>query len=344
MTAFRSVIVLGMLTLLAPATETARAQQSPVTVSVTQLLELYDLGEFDVVREAVVSASHGDLSIVLGALKVDGKAWIDADGETNRDRRRLAAAVFSLEVADAALDRQWHDALQLLEWACEQMRSARRRADIERTFHLAAMALIEGAGDVKALDWHAGHLKARFPDEPRLLMVDVFQAEMEYWRLYWTVLGATDGGDPSIVLPSLKKAAGRQENAREVALRTGHLFWQKDQHEAAIAEFAKVPPGDDPGQLYLSHLLSGWSFQELKKPAEAERAFRAALGTIPRAQSATLHLGVLLYEMDRRDEANALIEEMLSADPPPSDPWRIFGYGDYRRLPMLIGELRKAIR
>jgi hypothetical protein len=34
---------------------------------------------------------------------------------------------------------------------------------------------------------------------------------------------------------------------------------------------------------------------------------------------------------------------MLHTDPPP-DPWRIFGYGDYRRLPLLIETLRKAIQ
>jgi tetratricopeptide (TPR) repeat protein len=312
-------------------------------VSVPDLLELYDAGEFEMVRAAVTKASKGNLGVVHAYLKREGAAWIDADGPAHRPRRTLAAAVFALDVAEAALDRQWLDALDLLEWACERMRATRERSATERTFHLAALAVIQGARDPKALDWHIGHIQARFPDEPRIRLAQAFKAEIEYWRLYRGILGAVDGGDPDIVLPALRRAAERPENRREVALRTAFLFLQKGQHTVALEELAKVPPGDDPGQLYLACLMSGWAYEGQKKHDEAVHAYRKALSIVPRAQAATLHLGVLLYQKDQRAEADALVEEMLTADPAPVDPWRVFGYGDLRRFPALLETLRRAI-
>jgi hypothetical protein len=337
-------VIAFLLGALAPAAAGPPVPQDPVTVTVTEMLELYDLGEFEMVRDAVHKASRGNLSIVLAALKRDAAAWIDADGEAHRARRRLAAAVFALEVADAALERQWLDALDLVEWACGLMRAQPRGSEIERTFHLAAIALIEGARDLRALDGHLVHVRARFPDEPRILLAQAFKAETEYWRLFRSVNFGYDGGDASIAVPALRKAAARKENAREVNLRLGFLAFQEDAYDLALSDLAKVPPGDDPGQLYLAHVISGWALEKQKKTNEAIQAYRAALEAIPGGQVATLHLSVALYAMDQRAEADALIEAMLRTDPLPSDPWRIFGYGDYRRLPLLIETLRKGIQ
>lgn len=338
-----AVVSFVIVAALAPVGGNVRAGQDRQEVSVTQLLELYDSGDFDVVRNAVRAASQGDLRVVLEALERDGEKWITADGEAHRERRNLAAAVFALEVADAAVFQQWSHGQQLVEWACSRMRSRRERTDLERTFHLAAIALIEGAGDLKALDEHVGHVRSRFPDEPRILLARAFKAEVEYWRLYRTRAGGIDGGSPSIVAPALRRAGERRENAREAALRLGFLAYQKDRHDEALAELSKVLPGDDSGQLYLAHLISGWVYEEQGKRSDAEAAYRRALSAVPLAQSATLHLAVVLYETDRRDEGNDFVARMLAADPAPEDPWRIYGYGDYRRLPMLIDRLRRSI-
>jgi tetratricopeptide (TPR) repeat protein len=343
--ASRRILVIALLLgALAPVAAGPRATQDPVNVTVTEMLELYDLGEFEIVRDAVRNASRGDLSVVLTALKRDADAWIRADGDAHRGRRRLAAGVFALEVADAALDGQWLDALDLLEWACGLMRSQPRGSEIERTFHLAGIALIEGARDLRALDGHLIHVKARFPDEPRILLAQAFKAETEYWRLFRSLDFGYDGGDASIAVPALRKAAARKENGREVNLRLGFLAFQEDAYDVALSDLAKVPPGDDPGQLYLAHVISGWALEKQKKANEAIHAYRAALEAIPGGQVATLHLSAALYATDRRAEADALVEAMLRVDPPPPDPWRIFGYGDYRRLPMLIETLRKGIQ
>jgi tetratricopeptide (TPR) repeat protein len=337
-----SVVILAVLVRGGAST---RAVQDRQEVSLQQLLELYDLGEFDTARDAVRSASRsGDLRVVLEALEREGEKWITADGEAHHNRRNLTAALFALEVAEAGLDQQWSNSHQLLEWACTRMRTQRQRTEVERTFHLAAIALIEGARDVKALDEHVAHVAKRFPDEPRILLARAFKAEVEYWRLYRTMAGGVDGGSPVIIAPPLRKAAERRENAREVALRLGFLAQQKDQHDDALAELEKVAPGDDPGQLYLAHLISGWAYEKLQKRSQAEAAYRRALAVIPQAQSATLHLAVLLYEIDRRSEANELVARMLSADPAPDDPWRVYGYGDYRRFPLLMDRLRRSIQ
>jgi tetratricopeptide (TPR) repeat protein len=280
---------------------------------------------------------------VVQALKLDAGKWIAADGPRLAPRRRLTVAMFALEVARAGLDHQWLRSQEILEWACELLRKQREPGGAERTWHLAALALIEGARDMRALDQHAAHLKSRFPDEPRLLLVDAFRRESEYWNLIYTISGVADGGAPGGVIPALETAKKRRENEREANLRLGYVLERAGKFPEAIETLRRVPPGDDAGQLYLAHLFLGWAYEALDRPADAERAFRAALDAVPGAEVATLALAVHLYESGRRDEADTLIDDRLGRQPRAGDPWRIYGYGDLRRWPALMDTLRKEI-
>jgi hypothetical protein len=340
----RRVVALAAALSVAALSPALPGRQDPIDVTAADLLELYDVGEFEMVAEAVRRAARGDLRVVLTYLRQEGEPWIALDGERQRSRRQLTAAAFALEVAAAGLDTQWLTSRDLLEWACTLLRGRGAPGPAERTFHLAALAVIEGARDVEALDAHVGHVRRRFPDEPRLLLASAFKAETEYWRLYRDISGTADGGQASLVRPALRKAGERRENAREAALRLGFLALQDDDPAGALRELAKVPPGDDPGQLYLAHLFSGWSHAARKDIPAAIASYRAALDALPRAQSATLHLALQLYATGERAEADAVVEGMLSASPPVLDPWRIFGYGDLRRFPALIAALRNEIR
>jgi tetratricopeptide (TPR) repeat protein len=313
------------------------------TSQAIDLLEYYNLGEYEAVRTALVNAASGDLGVVLQALKRDAATWIASDGPRLAPRRRLTVAMFALDVARAGLDHQWVRSQEILEWSCALLRKEREPGAAERTWHLAALALIEGARDMRALDQHVAHLKSLFPDEPRLLLVDAFRRESEYWNLIYTISGVADGGAPGGVIPALETAKKRRENEREANLRLGYLLERAGRFPDAIETLGRVAPGDDPGQLYLSQLFLGWAYDGLDRTADAERAFRAAIDAMPGAEVATLALAVHLYERGRRDEADTLTDEMLGRQPRVIDPWRIYGYGDLRRWPALMDKLRTEI-
>lgn len=333
-----------MLVLLLSLAAGGSAPAQSVTVSVLDMLELYALGEHATVRSALDAASRGDFGPVIETLERDAPGWIEADGREQRARRRLVVATFSLDAAHAALDTQWAQAKRILEWACALLRAEEAPSPQERLFHLAAVGIIEGAHDVEALDEHLGHARTRFPSEPRWLLAEAFKNEVEYWRLFLTIMGRADGGDPDIVAPALVKAAERAENRREAALRLGFVTYYAGRYDDARRHLAAVPPGDDPGQLYLAHLIAGWSYEKQHQSDEAIREFRAALAAVPRAQAATLHAAALLYAQGQRADADVMVELMLAEGADVVDPWRLFGYGDFRRVPALIAALQEAVR
>jgi predicted Zn-dependent protease len=77
---------------------------------------------------------------------------------------------------------------------------------------------------------------------------------------------------------------------------------------------------------------------------DAAAAYRQALGVQPFVQSGTMALAGTLFLDEKPSEAYALVNAAFAAKPRPPDPWRLWGYGDYRFWPDLIKELRREIR
>ena len=65
---------------------------------------------------------------------------------------------------------------------------------------------------------------------------------------------------------------------------------------------------------------------------------------MPRVQSGTMALAARLFGDEQPGEAYELVNAAFAGQPRPPDPWRLFGYGDYRFWPGLIGQLRAAIK
>ena len=70
------------------------------------------------------------------------------------------------------------------------------------------------------------------------------------------------------------------------------------------------------------------------------RAINVSICTSPVPLSAALGLSVHLYERDQRDEADEIVIKALGAVRETPDPYKAYGYGDYRRWPRLIAGLR----
>ena len=144
------------------------------------LLNLYERGNHAAVVEAFLRVR--DVGDLRKDLEKNGPEWTRAGGAGTEPRRRLVAATVALEFARARLDDEWQELRSLVEWGCQAVsRGAPNEA--ERVWHLAAVALSEGAfdsgvlfklgGPIKSYG-HLAHARKRFPDEPRFVLAERF--------------------------------------------------------------------------------------------------------------------------------------------------------------------------
>lgn len=144
------------------------------------------------------------------------------------------------------------------------------------------------------------------------------------------------------VLESLLSDAAVGDEAR---LRLGYLYWVRgDQEEALAAQRAVAETTHDPDLKYLANFLAAQASQALGDLRAAEAYFTAALSARPHSQSATLGLAALLYLRGEAKQAYDLVDASRSGRPRDDDPWRMFLYGDFAKLPTLIAELRRLVR
>jgi tetratricopeptide (TPR) repeat protein len=151
--------------------------QEPSTL---ELLDRYAMGKFADVNTTLAKTEN--FKRIYKDLRGDNtKAWLDAGGTGDRARRELAAATFALEAARADQWREWkwHQRQRalatpdgvpgggaslskvpvlywlpppvLIEWGCELMRAHAQTSEIERIWHLAAMAIGQRSEDYEFL-------------------------------------------------------------------------------------------------------------------------------------------------------------------------------------------------
>lgn len=311
----------------------------------------------------------------------DAERWITASGQPQVERRQLAAALYALEYAGVrqgvlpamlnwargVLSRQPPRAIEAL-WL---------RASIAISEGLGRWTfLVEGVGQTTASGKpgaaptaHIRFARTRFPDDPHFQMAEALGAERSAAntpdRLSATLSQSTTGwdaiaaqrleaGGPRLAqrTADLERAAGLLERltshetlAAEATLRLGHVRLRQGQSDAALGHFDRLPSlTKNVPVRYLGHLFSGWTLGALGRTQEAAVAYRAALGFVPRAQSATSLLVALLLKSDQLSEAEAAAEEFLVADVAPSDPWRTYYVGDFSEYPRLVRQLREALR
>ena len=199
----RGLAALLVLGIAAPVVNVAGQRVSDAGT----LLATYDAANYDSVT--INAEAIRDLGEFLRDLDRSASAWIRTAGDArSRDRRRLVAASFALEVASANRDR-WHDARHLVEWGCTLQRSALRDpgggatpptpSDGYRLWQLASIALIEsrfdhiflmGVPPVLPHDPDTGRGRARnhlahaieyLPHESRLFLAFATAAEFASW-------------------------------------------------------------------------------------------------------------------------------------------------------------------
>jgi tetratricopeptide (TPR) repeat protein len=326
------------LALAGAADERARDPQA-ITVSAADLLEYYEAGEFDAVHDALTKAARGDLGVVVDALRKGGDAWIDADGPNGRARRRRIAAAFAIEAAAASLDSGWARSRELIDWGAAAL--AREPAgDTERLFHLAALALCEGARDPVYLDTQLSRMQRRVPGEARVALGRAFASEIVFWdedMAYWGRADTRRAARP--LLAALALPAARDE----ALLRLAYFSLYAGRPQEALDDLKQIAASTDAGHAYLAALFAGWAHEALRQWPEAAAALRVAHGLVPGSRVAAMHLATALASIGEGDEAARLASRALQAPPDPADPWREYAYGDLRRYPSLVAQLRRTL-
>lgn len=343
----RSLAALLAVVGCALAIPTPPAGQS-IALTPIEMLDQYEHGT-PTAAESFAGIIH--VESVKDDLHAEGEAWIDAAGPKAVPRRRLVAATFALEAARAGLAYEWANSVELIDWGWSQLSKQNPPLPAERLWHLAAIALFEGAWDQFQLEPRLRRIKSRFPKEPRILLVDAWSLESLRNRPGFPPPsrgkpgGVGDSG--SNIKGAYLKALASPDAAvaGEADLRLGYYDLIADRSESALPRLAHaLSTTTDPDLIYLAHLFRGWTLSRMDRDAESTTEYRLAIDAVPAANTGSLWLARRLLLEGKRDEADAVTDRSLVGSRDIDDPWRLYGYGDFRRFPALMKQLREAIR
>lgn len=331
--------------------------------SVRSMLDAYADGQVDAVVATLARTENFDA--ILEGLRRDGQTWIAAAGPEAIDRRELVAATFALEAARAAIGTPWKLLLRvptapgvnlvgetlywqapplILEWACARLRARTTPHPAERWWQLAALSVGHRSEDFQFLVgspfestiWntqdeieHIHHVETRLPDEMRIQLAKAIAIE---WR--W----------PRDAMPAFLALVDHPDVGGEARVRLGVAQSRTGRHADAVTTLTRAEHETrEPHLVYLARLFKGRSLEALKRPKDAEAAYRSAVLTMPGAQAAATALAGLLAADGRRLDAQQVIAATLATTPLPDDPWRVYVHGDDRFWPYLIDRLRQEI-
>jgi tetratricopeptide (TPR) repeat protein len=315
---------------------------TPRSEDIATALDRYTAGEYAGVRSAAAADPDG----LVRGLERSGPAWIAA--EADQPARRLIAAAFALEAADALVNTPRRILYRrLVDWGCAQVR--RVRGD-ERAiaWRLAAVSLL-----LRARDWpmlkgpgpgHLRHAREAAPDEPRFLLADAVIDENQSAAVRAS-FGDQAGNRRLIELTDrYRDLAKHPVIAPDAWLRLGMIRMRLGESQPARAAFSEASRADDPHVRHLAHFLLAVLAELEGRRADALRRLRAALRDVPRATTASAMATALLILEDRADEATVLTQALFTNGPPVDDPWRLYASGPGRFWESDLAKLREALR
>lgn len=333
------VLALGIIA----AAVSIAAQQPAGPPSVRAMIEAYQDGDYD--RVTADLQTFEDLEAFGKKLSADTWSLRVARGSAFEPRFVVAAAL-ALELVATRIHDEPAEALGLLETACNLVRLNLDREEMERRWHWAAVALLEGMANGPKLEEHVQHAMKRFPDEPAFVMAHAVAAELQTFPdTRRQPISVRDPGAYEEAVERLTTAREIDSLRAEASLRLGVLHWRAEDDEQALPMLREaVSLASEPSLQYLSALFLGRVYDRTGDLARAASAYEAATVVLPRAQTAEIALISALMRQGKRAEAASLAEASLVAGPRPEDPWLIYGQGDLRFWPMLSARLREGLR
>jgi hypothetical protein len=355
----RSSWCLAALVLLVLIQSPVRAGREPATcrrsptqsgaqslLSVMDALELYDLGDPEVIKMVATPRAIGSIE---EALVKDGSAWIRANGPSETPRRRLVAVTFALEAVRHAMETgEGRAAGSLLQWASAELYREKKPTEGERLWRKSQIAILQGVGALTMVETELNVAKMRFPDEPRWIMTRAWCAELDSTAYPIPYRPAPLDGiveAPRSVISAYEDALRVPSLRAEAHAHLAYLRLAAGRIDDAIQHAVDAAAlTDEPGIRSLAHLIHGWALARAGRDRDALAEFRAAHDSLPNAQSASLWLAHGLFLDGRRADAEALADDALRTGAGEMDPWRLYLRGDFRIWPSLIEQLREAIR
>jgi hypothetical protein len=314
------------------------------------LLEAYvdaDAGIYGKRLESTgISNSRTAIGAAKAALEHEGPLWIRQVAGETQAKRRLVVGAIALTAADFGGVHDWPSARALIEWACALVRKNGGRSGAERTFHWAAVSLLEAAADAAPLQAHVAHALQRFPGEPRFVLARGVATELRTWP------DPRDGRiprdrDPTLVglaITRLSEARRLEGVGAEALMRLGVMAIRNGNPNEALPYLRDAEAaGPDPFVGYLIHLFRGRAYERLGRPADTIEAYRQAVAILP-GQTAQLALATALAKAGDHAAAVTQAEAAARSTTEVKDPWMAYGRGDGRMWGDIAAQLRAQIR
>jgi hypothetical protein len=222
---------------------------------------------------------------------------------------------------------------------------------------------------------HLGHALGRFPNEPWIRIVVAERqtnqlaasirvrrelAERDYAKIEGLRLiqdaprsAARDASVRYAYLADLRRArqdilllAADPSVRARAHLNLGGIALAFAERDKARRYFDDIAPWtSNPCLLYLGAFLRGRVDDLENRSVDAERAYRAALTTVPRAQSGAIALAELLWRQNRPGEASVVAESAFAGPQLADDPWTAWQNGGHcTEWHRLINGLRQDLR
>ena len=264
---------------------------------------------------------------------------IDKDGRLVTDLTRD-----DFEVLDSGFARDITVFRNDTEWACSVLREG-PPLPAERTWHVAAIAALQRFRGQAALDSHIEHADSRFPNDPEWALARAVSQESRTWpdRRDEEDYRPRSGLAASRIEARFKEAAGFPATRQEAHLRWGYFELRRGRADQALTHFAEAGEPGEPVLRYWLHLFKGRALERVGRLDDAIAAYRLACSDVPYAQSATTAIAVALVANRQADEAAALMNHMLSVQPP-LDPWNFCTFPATRLWQTLMSQLREAVK
>ncbi|HYT74334.1 MAG TPA: hypothetical protein VEL79_06270, partial [Vicinamibacterales bacterium] len=320
-----------------------RAQASPATIA--DQLDAY--ADWAAGKSRDVALAQMDLDAARPALARAAVAFLRRGPQRpplpeTYERQRRILVTFALELAATGSKKQAGAAARLVEWACPYVRSHSPLTDFDRAWQLAALAVLEGGIDGRALQAHLDHAQGFLP-EPRLLLARGIVEEQSIAPSETSAGPAQTVQAPAAAVEAERLRAAeraiarfhdaeKSENVRaEAALRLGHVQLVVHRYEDALSSWTDVEQAtQEPALLYLARLFRGLAYEGVGRNADARAAYAGAASVSPGAHSVSIRLAALAFRAGRADESNRMLEALLRDDDPRRDPWWSYYAGDWR--------------
>ena len=322
---------------VAAATLAFAAALTPPQPSIPDLLNRYLAGQYAAVVQQLTAG--GEESEAFRRFRLEASRWIAADPAATSTRRRGVVAL-ALELAAAEMLHAWPSCRELLDWGAAELRQEPSSV-FEAAWVRAAAALGFRAQDMRWLVGQAFLTRAesRHPNDARIRFLGAAARLM--------VPGAVWLAVPDDAIQAMAALSGDAVVGVDADLQLAQLYLQLQTYDRALHHAWRVTSrATDPPSLYLGRFMAGRALEGKGDTKAAAAEYELALGTWPGAQSATLALAALEANGGEGTRGLQRAERALVAAGPAEhmDPWRLMAYGEFRRLPGLITQLREGLK